>query len=183
MRNSSDHIVQPRRFTTEPALVPSLEFESETARRLLDSQGWIPERNLILVLSLSRDIPLPDWLHDYLASLIVGNIRKNVGRKAESEAAFDFRFADAFSLYNRALPVFIHLKRRAARIRSQRRRSIDADLPPHERALQYVLGKCRQDLGNISLRGLANALSRFRDFDRKRSLDFPDDDPNRHSTD
>ena len=59
----------------------------------------------------------------------------------------------------------------------------DETLTPSERALEYVLEKRPDpdDLGNISTRSLANAISEWRGKIEDR--DFPDDDPNAHPTD
>jgi len=102
----------------------------------------------------------------------------------------DFRFGPAANLYKRILPLFEYLAKRRKRPTVKRRKKAntgvgyrDETLKPSERALEYVLENRPEpdDLGKISARSLANAISEWRGKIEDR--DFPDDDPNAHPTD
>jgi hypothetical protein len=102
----------------------------------------------------------------------------------------EFRFGPAANFYDHALPIFEYLAQRRKRRTFKRRKKAntgvgyrDETLKPSERALKYVLEKRPEpdDLGIISARSLANAISKW---PRKiENRDFPDDDPNAHPTD
>lgn len=169
-------IFPPGRLRTEPTTEPVLSVLLRGARAELESNGFVRPRYLADIFIAGKGSVLPDWLHDHLADLLSGTVRRKVGREEETDAAFDFRFGPAEALYQRALRVFDYRRRklRRASLRSHRQQAED-ERTSSEQALDYVLDAFKKEMNGITRRGLANSLSRYRAYDRGRRLDFPDD--------
>jgi hypothetical protein len=163
-------------------LLQRAEARMAAGERLLD-----PE--LALIIEKHRGKALPAAITDYLTKHFRGEIRGRKGPKLQSDLVKEFRFGPAANLYDQVLPIFEYLAQRRKRLTSRRRNAKtgsgyrDKTLKPSERALEYVLEKRPQpdDLGIISARSLANAISEWRG--KLEDRDFPDDDPNAHPTD
>jgi hypothetical protein len=149
----------------------------------------VPAPDLALIIEKHRGKALPAAITDYLTKHFRGEIRGRRGPKLQSDEAKEFRFGRAANLYHQVVPIFEYLAQRRKRQTSRRRNAKtgsgyrDQTLTPSERALEYVLDKRPEpdDLGIISARSLANAISEWRGKIEDR--DFPDDDPNAHPTD
>ena len=174
----------------DPGSLRSL-LERAAARPARDR---LPDPELATLIEKHRGKALPAAITDYLTKHFRGEIRAKKGPKLQSDVAKEFRFGPAANLYDRVLPTFEYLARRRKRVTSRRRKPKtgpghrDQTLTPSERALEYVLenrpppGNLEpDDLGSISARGLANAISQWRG--KVEATDFPDDDPNAHPTD
>jgi hypothetical protein len=170
----------------DPASLKSLVQRAEVR---LAAREKLPDLELAMIIERHRENALPPAITDYLTQHFRGQIRGVKGPKLQSDTVKDFRFGPAANLYDHVLPLFAYLAQRRKRRTFTRRNPSagkgyrDETLTPSERALKYVLEKRPDpdDLGNISARSLANAISEWR---RKiEDRDFPDDDPNAHPTD
>jgi hypothetical protein len=167
----------------------SLRSLLQRAALTLAAGERLPDAELATIIEKHRGKALPREITDYLAKHFRGEIRARKGPKLQSDAVKDFRFGPAAILYRRALPVFEYLARRRKRVTVRRRKTQTGPgdrsekLTPSEGALQYVLDNRPEpdDLGNISVRGLANAISEWKNIGEP--TDFPDDNPNAHPTD
>jgi hypothetical protein len=170
----------------DPASLKSL---MQRAAARLAARERLPDLELAMIIERHRGTALPGAITDYLTQHFRGEIRAVKGPKPQSDAAKDFRFGPAANLYDQVLPIFEYLAQRRKRQTSRRRNAKtgsgyrDETLKPSERALEYVLEKRPQpdDLGIISAKSLANAISEWRG--KLEDRDFPDDDPNAHPTD
>jgi len=169
-----------------PESLTSLLQRFEARRRAGER---VPDLELAMIIEKHRGKPLPDAITDYLTKHFRGEIRSKKGPKLQSDLVKEFRFGPAANFYDHALPIFEYLAQRRKR-RTFRRRNPntgkgyrDETLRSSERALEYVLDNRPEpdDLGIISARSLANAISEWRGKIEDR--DFPDDDPNAHPTD
>jgi hypothetical protein len=168
----------------------SLASRVQRAEARMGARERVPDLELAMIIEQHRGKALPPAISDYLAKHFRGEIRGIKGRKLQSELVKDFRFGPPANLYDHMLPIFEYIAQRRKRPTSQRRNTNtgsgyrDQTLPPSERALEYVLENRPDpdDLGSMSSKSLANAISKWR---RKAddNRDFPDDDPNAHPTD
>jgi hypothetical protein len=170
----------------DPASLTSLVRRAEAR---LAARERLPDLELAMIIEGHRGKALPAAITDYLTQHFRHQIRGVKGPKLQSDLVKEFRFGPAANLYDRALPIFEYLAQRRKRPTSRRRNAKtgsgyrDKTLKPSERALEYVLEKRPQpdDLGIISARSLANAISEWRG--KLEDRDFPDDCPNAHPTD
>lgn len=161
----------------------------QRAQARLAAGERLPDLELAAIIETFRGKPLPAPITDYLTKHFRGELRSAKGPKLQSDLVKEFRFGPAANLYNRVLPVFEYLAQRRKRPTRKRRHTKtgkgyrDPSLKPSERALEYVLANRPQpdDLGVMSARSLANAISEWRSKIEHR--DFPDDYPNAHPTD
>src|SRR6267378_3722509 len=169
-----------------PASLTSL---MQRVKARLGARERLPDLELAIIIEKYRGKVLPAAITDYLTQHFRGEIRGVKGPKLQSDLVKEFRFGSAANLYDRVLPIFEYLAQRRKR-RTFRRRNPntgkgyrDETLRSSERALEYVLDNRPEsdDLGIISARSLANAISEWRG--RIEHRDFPDDDPNAHPTD
>ncbi|SRR5258708_20619672 len=169
-----------------PESLTSLLQRFEARRRAGER---VPDLELAMIIEKHRGKALPAAITDYLTQHFRREIRGRKGPKLQSDLVKDFRFGPAANLYHQVLPIFEYLAQRRKRQTSRRRNAKtgsgyrDQTLRPSERALEYVLDKRPDpdDLGIISARSLANAISEWRGKIEDR--DFPDDNPNAHPTD
>jgi hypothetical protein len=170
----------------DPASLKSL---MQRAAARLAARERLPDLELAMIIKGHRGKALPGAINDYLVQHFRGEIRAVRGPKLQSDLEKEFRFGPAANFYDHVLPLFEYLAQRRKRPTSRRRNAKtgsgyrDKTLKPSERALEYVLEKRPQpdDLGIISARSLANAISEWRG--KLEDRDFPDDDPNAHPTD
>ena len=170
----------------DPGSLTSLVQRFEARRRAGER---VPDLELALIIETHRGNALPSAVTDYLTMHFRGEIRGVKGPKLQSDLVKEFRFGPATNLYDRVLPIFEYLAQRRKRPTFKRRNPNtgsgyrDETLTPSERALEYVLDNRPEpdDLGIISARSLANAISEWRG--RIEHRDFPDDEPNAHPTD
>jgi len=167
----------------------SLTSLVQRAEARMAARERVPDPELALIIEKHRGKALPAAITDYLTKHFRGQIRGVKGPKLQSDQVKEFRFGPAAKLYDRVLPICEYLAQRRNRLTCRRRKVKtgsgyrDETLTPSERALEYVLEKRPDpdDLGIISTRSLANAISEWRGKIEDR--DFPDDDPNAHPTD
>jgi hypothetical protein len=170
----------------DPASLKSLVQRAEAR---LAARERLPDLELAMIIEGHRGKALPAAITDYLTQHFRHQIRGVKGPKLQSDLVKEFRFGPAANLYDQALPIFEYLAQRRKRPTSRRRNPStgkgyrDETLTPSERAREYVLEKRPQpdDLGIISARSLANAISEWRG--KLEDRDFPDDCPNAHPTD
>jgi hypothetical protein len=176
-------------MASEPVLRPeSLRSLLQRAKARMDASERVPDLELAKIIEKYRGKALPGAITDYLTRHFRGEIRSKKGPKLQSDLVKEFRFGPAANFYDHALPIFEYLAQRRKRPTFKRRNANtdsgyrDETLTPSERALEYVLEKRPDpdDLGNISARSLANAISEWRGKTEDR--DLPDDDPNAHPT-
>jgi hypothetical protein len=168
-----------------PESLTSLLQRFEARRRAGER---VPDLELAMIIEKHRGKALPAAITDYLTQHFRGEIRSKKGPKLQSDLVKEFRFGPAANFYDHALPIFEYLAQRRKRPTFKRRNANtdsgyrDETLTPSDRALEYVLEKRPDpdDLGNISARSLANAISEWRGKTEDR--DLPDDDPNAHPT-
>jgi hypothetical protein len=175
----------------EPIFEDSTSLTSliQRAEARLAARERLPNLELAMIIEQHRGKALPAFITDYLTQHFRGEIRDVKGPKLQSDLVKEFRFGPAVNLYDHLLPIFEYLAQRRKRPTFKRRNPNtgsgyrDETLTPSERALEYVLDNRPEpdDLGIISARSLANAISEWRG--RIEHRDFPDDDPNAHPTD
>ena len=168
----------------------SLRSLLRRAAARLAARERLPDLELALIIEKHRGKALPAAITSYLVRHFRREIRGIKGPKLQSDLVKEFRFGPAVTLYDHVLPIFGYIAGRRKRPTLKRRKKAntgvgyrDETLKPSKRALEYVLEKRPEpdDLGIISARSLANAISEWR---RKiEDRDFPDDDPNAHPTD
>jgi hypothetical protein len=168
----------------------SLTSLLQRAEARLAARERLPDLELALIIEKHRGKALPAAITSYLVRHFRREIRGIKGPKLQSDLVKEFRFGPAVNLYDHVLPIFEYLAKRRKRPTLKRRKKANTGAGyrnetkiPSERALEYVLEKRPEpdDLGIISARSLANAISKWR---RKiENRDFPDDDPNAHPTD
>jgi len=168
----------------------SLRSLLQRAAARLAARERLPDLELALIIEKHRGKALPAAITSYLVRHFRREIRGIKGPKLQSDLVKEFRFGPAVTLYDHVLPIFGYIAGRRKRPTLKRRKKAntgvgyrDETLKPSKRALEYVLEKRPEpdDLGIISARSLANAISEWR---RKiEDRDFPDDDPNAHPTD
>lgn len=149
----------------------------------------IPDTDLATIIELHSGKALPDAITEYLTQHFRGQIRGRKGPKLQSDLVKEFRFGPAANLYDHYLPVFEYLAQRRKRPACKRYNANtgsgyrDGSLTPGERTLEYVLEKRPDpdDLGNISRKSLANAISQWRQ--KVENRDFRDENPNAHCLD
>jgi hypothetical protein len=149
----------------------------------------VPDLELAMIIEKLGGKVLPAAITDYLTKHFRGEIHGIKGPKLQSDLVKDFRFGPAANLYYQVLPIFKYLAQRRKRPTFKHRNRNtgkgyrDETLKPSGRALEYVLDNRPEpdDLGIISARSLANAISEWRG--RIELRDFPDDHPNAHPTD
>ena len=169
-----------------PASLTSL---MQRVKARLGARERLPDLELAIIIEKYRGKALPAAITDYLTKHFRGQIRGVKGPKLQSDLVKEFRFGPAANLYDHVLPIFEYLAQRRKRP-TIRPRNVkigpgyrDETLTPSERALEYVLENRPDpdDLGNISTRSLANAISEWRG--KIEQQEFPTDKPNAHPTD
>jgi hypothetical protein len=147
----------------------SLTSLVQRAEARMAARERVPDLELAMIIEGHRGKALPAAIADYLTKHFRGEIKGVKGPKLQSDLVKEFRFGPAANLYDHVLPIFEYLAQR--RKRPTRRRNVktgpgyrDETLTPSKRALEYVLEKRPDpdDLGNISTRSLANAISEWR---------------------
>ena len=149
----------------------------------------VPDLELAMIIEKHRARVLPAAITDYLTKHFRGKITVVKGPKPQSDLEKEFRFGPAANFYDRVRPLFEYLAQRRKRLTFRRRNAKtgsgfrDTTLTPSGQALEYVLENRPEpdDLGIISTRSLANAISEWRG--KIEDPDFPGDDPNAHPTD
>jgi hypothetical protein len=167
----------------------SLRSLLQRAEARLAARERLPDLEVAMIIEKHLGKALPAPISHYLTKHFRGEIKGVKGPKLQSDATKDFRFGPAANLYGRVLPIFEYLAQRRKRVISRRRNTKtgsgyrDETLTPRSRALEYVLENRPEpdDLGSISARALANAISEW--HGKLEPRDFPDDDPNAHPTD